>query len=358
VTYPVFMEAPSWLLETFPQPGSRPRWAFAEASERELPGYLRQLGLSAETIAGLMAPTSRLIDGGVIYLFPPVELVESLSAEQRVALAGELRKHPENAFYVDPVVVASGDVAEWFDGAGLRPELVAAIARLAYRRGDALVFSDIEAVMGRVSGDVEAAALTKVLTRTRAVIAQLRVESAEEVERLMGYWTTGLNLRRKDIEPMLRSVAAHRAGPIDIAHLLPPLPRKLLMTYPDPTMAQEGIYPDCHWTSLNFFNYTPRPFLLDSRLAATTVAERFAPVDPPYKFGDILFFLRNGSSDAFHSCVYIAGDIVFTKNGRNLVSPFVFAALDDVRKVYDYDDEARVQGYRNRKAVEAETASP
>jgi len=62
------------------------------------------------------------------------------------------------------------------------------------------------------------------------------------------------------------------------------------------------------------------------------VLERFNPVEPPYKFGDILFFLDSQRGDAFHSCVYIADDVVFTKNGRNVLSPWIFTKLEDVKK--------------------------
>jgi hypothetical protein len=90
--------------------------------------------------------------------------------------------------------------------------------------------------------------------------------------------------------------------------------------------------------------------LLDSRLATTAVLERFNPVDAPYKFGDILFFLDAERGDAFHSCVYIADDIVFTKNGRNVLSPWIFARLEDVKRVYLFDNNGRIQGYRNKNA--------
>jgi hypothetical protein len=110
--------------------------------------------------------------------------------------------------------------------------------------------------------------------------------------------------------------------------------------------------PDCHWSSLNFFNYDVKPYLLDSRLATTVVLEQFLPVDPPYKFGDIMFLLDVKQGDAFHSCVYIADDIVYTKNGRNVVSPWLLMKLEDVQKIYLHDGNGRVQGYRNKSAPE------
>jgi len=121
-------------------------------------------------------------------------------------------------------------------------------------------------------------------------------------------------------------------------------------------MAKEGILPDCHWSSLNFFNYDAQPYLLDSRLATTAVLERFVPIEPPYRFGDILFLIDK-KGDAFHSCVYLADDIVFSKNGRNVLSPWLLTTVTELKKVYLYDGNGRVQGYRNKQSPALKAAN-
>jgi hypothetical protein len=69
-----------------------------------------------------------------------------------------------------------------------------------------------------------------------------------------------------------------------------------------------------------------------------------------------LFFLDNTTGDAFHSCVHLADNIVYTKNGRNILSPWVIMRLEDVKKVYLYKGNGRVQGFR-RKDIAAEKAA-
>ena len=64
-----------------------------------------------------------------------------------------------------------------------------------------------------------------------------------------------------------------------------------------------------------------------------------------------MFFLDAKNGDAFHSCVYIADDIVFTKNGRNVLSPWIFMKLDEVKKIYLFDDNGRIQGFRAKTAT-------
>lgn len=353
--FPVFMEAPLSLVERFPIPSSRPKWAFPSSSLPQLSDFLTNAGLEHHTIDALLAKDAVIQDGDMAYVFPPLTLLESLTSIQRTVIYAELRKYPANEFHAEPVLITSGVVDDWFHSSKLRPEIIAKIKQYTYERGDTMAFSDLPALMNYAQGEQEARAIVKALTRTRALMVKLLIESRADIETVMTYWTTGLNLRRKDMEPMLESIVDVGAERLDIAHMLPPLPRKLLMTYPDTGMAKEGIFPDCHWTSLNFFNYNPQPYLLDSRLATTAVLERFNPIDPPYKFGDILFFLDSQRGDAFHSCVYIADDVVFTKNGRNVLSPWIFTKLEDVKKVYLFDNNGRIQGYRNKSANELVT---
>ena len=135
---------------------------------------------------------------------------------------------------------------------------------------------------------------------------------------------------------------------LPLSHLLPPLARKLTYTYPGLDLAKHGVLPDCHWTSLNFFNYEPHEYMLDSRLATSAVLENFEPVEPPYRYGDVLFFLSTTTGDAFHSCVHLADNLVYSKNGRNLLAPWVLMRLEDVKKIYLYRGDGRVQGYRRK----------
>lgn len=348
--FPIFMEAPLPLVEKFPIPNTRPRWAFPASFVPQLAGFFGKAGLDPTFISALLAKDSMVVDTEMAYVFPPLGMLEAMTSLQRTAVYSELRKYPANEFHVEPVLITSGNVDQWFSSSKLRPQIISKVKQYTYLRGDTLAFSDLPSVLNYAKGEDEARAMVKAFTRTRALMVKMLVENKSDIETIMNYWTTGLNLRRKDMQPLLESIVDVGAEKIDVVHMLPPLPRKLLMTYPDPGMAKEGIYPDCHWTSLNFFNYNAQPYLLDSRLATTAVLERFNPVDAPFKFGDILFFLDSQRGDAFHSCVYIADDVVFTKNGRNVLSPWIFAKLEDVKRIYLFDNNGRIQGYRNKKA--------
>jgi hypothetical protein len=250
---------------------------------------------------------------------------------------------------VDPVLIIGQEIKEWYRTSKLRPEIIAKIEQLSYKRGETIAFSDISLLLNYAQSDGEAKAIFKSMTRTRSIMVKIEADHTTNVQELVNYWTLGLGLRRKDVEPLVQSIIdTDGIESLPLSHMLPALVRKLVYTYPGLDMAKHGILPDCHWTSLNFFNYDAHDYLLDSRLATSAVLENFDPIEPPYKYGDVLFFLNNSTGDAYHSCVHLADNLIFTKNGRNLLSPWIIMRLEDVKKVYLYRNDGHVQGFRRK----------
>lgn len=345
----IYLEAPKTLVDNFPLPNTRPRWTFPEQVLPALPELFRKAALPEALITLLMNEQLMVKENGNVHLFPPLPDLEAISPESRAQIYTELSKYPINEFCVDPVLIVGQTVQEWYRTSKLRPEIIAKIEQMSYKRGETTAFSDVSAVLNYAQSDSEARSIFKTFTRTRALMIKVELDHNTNVDEFIGYWTLGMGLRRKDIEPLVQSVIdTDGVEDLPLSHILPSLVRKLMYTYPGLDLAKHGILPDCHWTSLNFFNYEPQEYLLDSRLATSAVLENFEPVEPPYKYGDVLFFLSNTTGDAYHSCVHLADNIVFTKNGRNLLSPWVLMKLDDVKKIYLYRGDGRVQGFRRK----------
>lgn len=348
----IFIEAPRAMVEEYPLPFSKPRWSFPEADLPRLADLFKEAGLPDMLITTLLDPLNRSREGGMVHLYPPLADLEAMTPEMRGRIYPVLAKSPANEYHADPVLMTTETVEEWFRSSKLRPELVDKIKRMAWRRGECLAFSDLSAIMNHAQSDSEARLIFKAFTRTRSLMIQMELDKTTELAPLLDYWTIGIGLRRKDIEPIMQSIidveGVERLG---LSHVLPALVRKLLYTYPGVEYSRHGLLPDCHWTSLNFFNYEPHEYLLDARLATSSVLEKFEPVEAPFRYGDILFFLDSDKGDAFHSCVYLADDMVFTKNGRNMLSPWVIMKIQDVQKIYIHDRNGRIQGYRHKKAT-------
>lgn len=345
----VYLEAPYQLIENFPLPSTTPSWAFPVSVLPSLPKLFADAGLQQPLIDFLVSENNIVRDGAMAYIKPPPPQLEEMSPESRLVIYSELAKYPENAYHVDPVIITGATVEEWYATSKLRPEIVAKIKKLSYERSGTIVFSDVALLLNYAQSDTEARTIFKACTRTRTIMVRLHLDRASDAEQILEYWSLGIGLRRKDIEPLLNSIIeTDGIEDIGLSHLLPALARKLIYTYPGPELAKHGTLPDCHWTSLNFFNYEPHEYLLDTNLATSRVLEQFEPVNEPFRYGDILFFLDNETGDAFHSSVYLADDLVYTKNGRNILSPWVIMKIDDIRKIYLFRGNGRIQGFRRR----------
>ncbi|MCB1225705.1 MAG: hypothetical protein KDK99_07855 [Verrucomicrobiales bacterium] len=349
--YHFYLEAPEHLVALLPPPRARTRWAVPVDQVPELNQAFRSAGLTNQQLEEVMDPSIRVVADGLYSLFPNPHTVLSLSPKSRTSLYNFLSRFSVNGVYSSPVQFFSGDVRQWAKDTSIREDLVDLIDELIYYRGDVKVFGDIPLILSACRTESEVMDMAKHFTRVRTMVVRLEVSKDSNLDQIVNYWSTGLGLRRKDIEPLLRAaIQTEGVSLIDMLHLLPPLPRKLLYTYPDISMATDGRMPDCHWTSLNFFNYNPQGIYLDERLAATAVMERFDRVDPPYQYGDVIMFITDDDR-AHHSCTYLAADIVFTKNGYNVLVPWTLANLSDVANLYrEFEGKAlHMQGYRMRQ---------
>jgi hypothetical protein len=329
----VYLTAPETVLTEFPMPSPQARWSYADTTPAIVRGRLVDAGLDAVVCDRLFSDLrARRDEEGVLTLFPTSVEIEALKPTVRDAIYQELAKHPQNRFHHDAVLVPDGDTDAWLRGTGLPDHVVALIRQLVWREGDAVLFSDFSTVLGHAGSDSEARRWVRVLTRTRAVVAYLKVDASDDLTALRRYWSAGFH--RKDSLPMLNATAdLIGGGRLDLTHLLPPLPRRLAYAYTTPELERTGQAPNCHWTSLNFFNYTRQNIYLDLKLAASKVLEDYDRVTGAPTFGDVLFFLDD-KGNAFHSCVVLADDLVFTKNGGNTVMPWIITRLTEVKQLY------------------------
>jgi hypothetical protein len=346
--YYFYLEAPMHLIDAFPVRTLKTRWAVPLQYEAEFRAVLEALPLSSAQRGALFAPDNLGLASGLYALFPPSMVVETLSPEARGILYNYLGRFGANEDIQNPVRIRSGSVEEWTKGTSIRPDLIEKMKTMVYFRGDLLVFADFSHLISLARSEAEARQLQKHSSRVRSMAVQLRLKDSSRIEEIIPYWTTGLGLRRKEVEPLMQASAeTPGVGSLDLVHMLPPLARKLVYTYPDMSMASEGVLPDCHWTALNFFNYDPEPIYLDEFFAASRLLAGFEQVEAPYRFGDVLVFLTE-EMNAHHSCIYLAADLVYTKNGRSLYAPWTILNIKDVQSTYpDYAGKPlRVQGFR------------
>jgi hypothetical protein len=88
----------------------------------------------------------------------------------------------------------------------------------------------------------------------------------------------------------------------------------------------------------NFFRFDPSDRFLDVSEVSRYVDTMYEAAEGDPKFGDLLLLFREGSLEPIHAAVYIAGDIVYTKSGEGIFSPFVLMEMSDFLSVDARDD--------------------
>jgi hypothetical protein len=348
--YYFYLEAPSHLVDAFPLRNPRTRWAVPLDRQESIRTLISTTPMAPEHRTALLDVDNSGEADGLFAIFPPAEVLLNLNPEARSILYDYLGTYPFNPDIKDPVRILSGSVDEWAAGTSIRPEIIEVMKKMVFHRAGLMLFADFPYLISMANSEEEIRTLQRHSSRVRSMVLRLDLGSEAEIDGVLGYWTTGLGLRRKEVESLIQSSMLTPGVPgLDIVHLLPPLPRKLLYTYPDLSMAMDGVMPDCHWTALNFYNYNPEPIYLDEFFAASSLLTGFERVDAPYSYGDVLVYVTEKAT-AHHSCVYLADNIVYTKNGRSIYAPWTIAHLADISSLYFEADglPLSIQGYRKK----------
>lgn len=346
----IYLEAPDGRVDGLRQPSSTTGWNFPGASEASLTALFEAAGLSKEDQARLLNPSRILQHEHVLTLFPEPAILTGMTLAQRSVIYSELAKSTLNPMHESPAYVTGNRVDDWLHQAQLTDPQKDMLHQLLWKDGDLLAFSDVSLLLTLATSDAEVLHIFKFMTRVRALVVHLNLPQGADLQPLAHYWTaSGLSIEGL---PLLTSEAAsgQPSCSIDITHLLPPIPRRLLYTYPTLASAASGRLPDCQWTAFNFFNAEPHEYYLDSRLTVARLREAYEPVEPPFKYGDILELVTK-DGDAVHGCVYIADDIVFTKNGDGMIRPWVLMWLSDVENLYLREAGMKIIGRRLKPAT-------
>ncbi len=339
----VYLEPPENILAVVAKPSSVTRWTFEQTTEKGVRATMEKAGLPSALVDRLLGPTQVVASGNNVVVLPKVEDLVAMTAASRSALYAELAKSSANEYQRDPVFIHGGDIDDWLAETEITKPQQELMRKLLWRRGSALVFSDIQALLSLAEGSEEVAAVFRTITRVRSLLVELRLPLREGRATFVDYWSAG-NLNAERV-PFLVAVTRRRAPQdIDVTQFLPTLARRRIYTFPTAAMGLKGRLPDCHWTSLNFFEEEPKDLYLDSAKASEHLLADYVAIDPPYKFGDILCFLDDG--EGLHTCVHVADDIVLTKNGESILAPWTFMPLKDVDDIYRRSPDTRIQGYR------------
>lgn len=322
-------------------------WTFTNSTLNQTREILVASGMSAGLIESTLAAENVEDTPKATIVRPGDEVVIALPNEVRAKLYSTLAQWPENRYMGNPYHLPNEDFSAVMTNKDVPPAALELVKKLTYLQAGKRVFSDPEVVLHQITTAEGRLHLMKLLTYQTAVLARLRLRPDSDVDKLLGYWGAMPGVRTKDLRPLLDSIRkTPEGGTISLLYFLPPFARERLYTFPLPTEAGD-VKMDCHWTAMNFFNETPDARFQDNAYASNYIKENCYQIGKPSMVGDLVFLL-NSKSEVIHSSVYIADDLVFTKNGINFAQPWILMRIPNMCEVFTSGEEPKVAYYRRK----------
>lgn len=324
-----------------------PRWIFEGLSESSLTRYLRSCDLRPREKRLLLDKRSWTVSSNGCVITPSTELIWTMTHETRGRIYSILAKSPTNYPQYFAFRFGGPGFEETFKRSNLPQEQIERIRSLTYTNLGYVCFADLKAAEGALK-PAEFQDLVATLCTVPAYLLRLHINKDSDIAGLIKYW--GKGGRERFIAPFLTSLArVPGGGAINVSYLLPPFPRLRLYTYPDaweqPTAARE----DCLYTALNFFNEKPDRSYLEQATREKIWSSEYERVKDQPCLGDLISLL-DAQDRPFHTCVYIADGFVFTKNGNNLLQPWVLMKITDMLAIYDSIEKTKQIVFLRRRA--------
>jgi hypothetical protein len=317
-----------------PPPDQAPmRWFFRDYTRNQVIELLRSAEVAQSLLDNLPAGAWQEEAGGT-WLTPGDELILALSPAARSKIYSILLAFPVNADRLDPLWFRPETLDEQLAQSGLSHSSIKLLKSLLYRNGPSklLLFADKDTALRQIPGEGEKHRFIKAISRKATLMARLKIEAPSDAEALANYWSVGG--RRKDILPLLNSLQHIEGGwNLSIVYLLPPFMRSHLYNYPFPSADTQAVKQDCFWTAFNAFSAESDDRCSDMGYVHELLNKEYYSIAQPSQLGDIVF-LADSNNEAMHVAVYVADDIVFTKNGFHYTQPWILMHIKDLVETY------------------------
>jgi hypothetical protein len=320
----------------FVPPADQPpvRWFFSGYTKDQTVEFLRTVGVATAELEALEQKGAWTTSTNGTSLVPGDEMILGLSPAARGKIYTLLADFSENVHQVDPVWFRPGLVDEQLQGSDLSEVSIGLLKSLLYPQGESLLlFADFEPLLRKLADEDQQRRFVKAIHRKRAVLARLRIDAKSNVDALVSYW--GVGGRHKDLTPLLGALRRLESGweCLNIVYLLPQFMRERLYNYPFPSSTPEKPKEDCFRSAMNAFNTEPDARFNDMRYVQQVLEKDYYTVLDPSQLGDLIF-LSTREGLAVHAAVYVADDIVFTKNGDHYTQPWILMHVQDMLDTY------------------------
>ena len=308
-------------------------WFFKGMKLAGVKALLAQNGIASAQIEAAFEPQNVTEQAAGVAFQPPDNFLFTLSQPARAKLYAALGGYGVNPYLDSPFVFPGGTINAIYTDSRLNPEDLAVLKRLIYANGTGHQLADYTALLGKIPTAQRRVAMAQALSRQSAVMARLVVNHKTDINKIADYWGHIPNVRFTDIRPLFDSLKAlPEGGSVSLIYLLPPFARNRLYTFPLPPQAGEPVM-DSHWTTFNFYSETPDNRFNDPAYTVNYITQNYYPIAEPSVYGDVLV-LMNERNEIKQSAVFLADDLVFTKNGSNYRQPWMIMHIPDLLATY------------------------
>ena len=309
-------------------------WTFKGMKPEAVNLLLAKAGLNPQQITSLFKPGSVQEDGANTVLKPSPEFVESLDARTRLQFYTGLAGLGVNEHLDSPLFFPAKTIESIYTDEKLPPEDVASLRKLVYQNGEVTLLANYQTLMELMPTAKRRVDMARALSRQPAVFAGLSIKPETDIDKIAAYWGRLDGVRFNDIRPMLEALARlPEGGNISLFYLLPKFARDRLYTFPLPPQPGDP-YMDCNWTTYNFLNEATNGKLANATNLVDFLNQNFYAVQTPSVCGDILLVMNDEQTQILHSAVFLADDLVFTKNGGGINQPWMIMHIPDLLDVY------------------------
>ncbi len=332
--------------DTFPPVEIKPLdiyWFFPNHNENDVEQLFKNCNLDPVLEKSLLEKTRWKNQPNGVLVSPTPESVKDLPLEARRKIYSILKKDQSNFFHFNPFRLPANELDEWLANSGLSPENQQLFRKISWREGDYIVFYDYQLFEHIVNNPTEKRQVARALSQIPALMMNLRVTPQTDVDAVVKYFEKGRGREMKSFLESLKRLPEGRS--VNVAFFLPPFARLRLYTYPRLSPGKKPY--DCFYSAMNFFNDTPDDRFLDPDYIQEVLHSQYFNAGTNYTFGDLLLLLEDGNK-AIHMCVYIADNVVFTKNGAQDLQPWILMKIPDMLKIYQTDKPLQIVAYRRK----------
>jgi hypothetical protein len=307
-------------------------WMFNGLDTGAVKALLSKNGLTAAQVAAVCAPNSVRREKSGTVLTPSADFLLSLDAATRGRLYTALAGQKISLNFDYPFIFPGVSIESIYADKRLDPDDVRLLKHLVYDNGGTWQLSNYQLLMSQIPTAERRVAMARSLSQQSAVFAGLHITPDTDIDKLASYWGKVPNVRFTDIRPLMEALKAlPEGGDLRLYYLMPKFARDRLYTYPLPPQPGDPVM-DCHWTTFNFSSDTPDNRFNDPNFAFQYIKKNYYQISAPSQYGDILLLMNN--NEIKHSAVFLADDLVFTKNGSDYRHPWMLMHIADLLATY------------------------